>query len=542
MVVGWVTKDARSLPSLVTALPCGRVQVLESRVDILVEATRLTLPPPGRNIGSAINSQVLKLLSSTEPCKELYRVGLTLRDQNPDAVVIVHLGWDLTLGYVHTSMLAAMSGNNPEGKNGRPKQVYPPDEIFRAALQSYAKENGGSGLSTEDQLSRLRAEFGIDIQKTTLFKHKSRLGIITTRKSGLKPDDEAQLLITLKADDPAGLWGIAAVKQRLANQGTMVSRDRVREILHDHFDDEFARRFVGFARNGIVRVPLDALGPFHKINLDGHEKLNAQALQMGDLHFGIYAAKDSFASGCMQILVMPNVRLEDAIGHFFLDMTVAYGYRIPLQLMTDKGSEVGQMLRIHRALRLEAAPEFDIQRWPTSIQVPSVRNTAIEGFWRWKRQGEGHSIKDTLLVGKDSGVFNPSDPLHVKVGRWIWPPLIQERLDIFQEYWNTHRISPQAKKKLPSGKSPRQLLIVPTSGRPDAKDCSIRVNPESVQRFRDALGGEDGRKEAFDFIDDEFRALADGAYVALDLPPISLSNVWEIFVMVVAHLRALSVD
>ncbi|KIO17776.1 hypothetical protein M407DRAFT_32548 [Tulasnella calospora MUT 4182] len=51
------------------------------------------------------------------------------------------------------------------------------------------------------------------------------------------------------------------------------------------------------------------------------------------------------------MLVMPNVRSEQAIAHFFLDMIEAYDYRIPLQLMTDKGSEVGEMIRMHRALR-----------------------------------------------------------------------------------------------------------------------------------------------------------------------------------------------
>lgn len=98
----------------------------------------------------------------------------------------------------------------------------------------------------------------------------------------------------------------------------------MRELLHDHFDDEFATRFIGFAKNGIVRIPLDALGPFYKCCADGHEKLNEQALEMGELNFGIYGAKDGYSSLCMALVVMPNVRSEQAIAHFFLDMTEAY--------------------------------------------------------------------------------------------------------------------------------------------------------------------------------------------------------------------------
>ncbi|KAG9040709.1 hypothetical protein FS837_000281 [Tulasnella sp. UAMH 9824] len=431
-----------------------------------------------------------------------------------------------------------MPDNNPNGNNGYAKQEYPPDDVFREALERYSRENGGMGLTKKDQRLRLQREFGLKIGRSKLFEHRNRLGIKSARKSGISAQDEEQAVISLKADDPAGQWGVAAVKQRLALNGTMIPRDRLRQILHDHFDDEFARRFVGFARDGIVRVPLNALGPWHKKNCDGHEKLNSQALGMGELHFGIYAAKDGYSSHCSAMRVMPNVRSEEAIAHFFLDMTEAYNYRIPIQLMTDKGTEVGEMIRMHRALRLEAAPEFDLERWPSAVQVPSVRNTPIEGFWRWKSQGECHSIKQALFIGSETGIFNPADPLHVRVAQWIWPPLIQERLDILQDYWNSHKISPQQKKKLPSGKNPRQLFMIPESGRPDAKDCSIRVNPDTVRRLREGVGGEDGRKRAYLFVDEEFQSLADGAYVWLGCPYVTFSTVWDIFALIVAELRS----
>ncbi|KIO32077.1 hypothetical protein M407DRAFT_18893 [Tulasnella calospora MUT 4182] len=67
-------------------------------------------------------------------------------------------------------------------------------------------------------------------------------------------------------------------------------------------------------------------------------------------------------------------------------------------------------------------------------------------------------------------------------------------------------------------------------------------HPETVRRLRTGIGGKEGRKKAYEFVDEEFRALADGAYVALDLPPVTLSNAWEIFVLVISHLRTSSVD
>jgi hypothetical protein len=65
--------------------------------------------------------------------------------------------------------------------------------------------------------------------------------------------------------------------------------------------------------------------------------------------------------------------------------------------------------------RLQAAPEFTIVEWPPAVQVPSKRNTPVEGFWRWIRQGEGHNIRDAILVGKTDGLFNANNELHVQV-------------------------------------------------------------------------------------------------------------------------------
>jgi hypothetical protein len=63
--------------------------------------------------------------------------------------------------------------------------------------------------------------------------------------------------------------------------------------------------------------------------------------------------------------------------------------------------------------RLEAAPEYTIEQWPAAVQVQSKHNTPIEGFWRWKHQGEGHSIHDAIFVGKSEGLFNPDNELHM---------------------------------------------------------------------------------------------------------------------------------
>ena len=73
---------------------------------------------------------------------------------------------------------------------------------------------------------------------------------------------------------------------------------------------------------------------------------------------------------------------------------------------------------------VQAAPMYTLEEWPAAVQVQSKHNTPIEGFWRWKRQGEGHSIRDAILVGKAEGLFNPNNEIHVCViGSQILPYL-----------------------------------------------------------------------------------------------------------------------
>jgi hypothetical protein len=99
-----------------------------------------------------------------------------------------------------------------------------------------------------------------------------------------------------------------------------------------------------------------------------------------------------------------------------------------MQLTTDKGKEVNEVAKIHAALRYgyvafttfqlifftrdEVAPEFNPAQWPHIIQQSSTDNTPIEGFWRWMRDGDGHSVKMTLQQGAATGIFLPHDEIH----------------------------------------------------------------------------------------------------------------------------------
>jgi hypothetical protein len=102
-------------------------------------------------------------------------------------------------------------------------------------------------------------------------------------------------------------------------------------------------------------------------------------------------------------------------------------------------------------------------------------------------------------------------------------------------------LSSQKKKVLPTGTSPRHIWLAPESVRAVARDCSIVVDMNLVQELREELGGKEARDSAFQFVDVEFQAMADGAFCDLGFPEITLSNAWDIFIAVVDILEHLVV-
>jgi hypothetical protein len=46
------------------------------------------------------------------------------------------------------------------------------------------------------------------------------------------------------------------------------------------------------------------------VSADGHKKLSAQALQMGELGLPIYAYKDKWADYLLMLRLIPNSRLQ----------------------------------------------------------------------------------------------------------------------------------------------------------------------------------------------------------------------------------------
>ncbi|KAJ6576823.1 hypothetical protein B0H10DRAFT_1927095 [Mycena sp. CBHHK59/15] len=436
---------------------------------------------------------------------------------------------------------------NPSGKNGEDSKEYPADTVLLAAFTKYGRENSGNGLSYADQISRLHLEFGFHIGRNKLAKLRKQVGADSVRKSkkSRSETETAQLVLDLKEGDVAGGWGVTQAKGRLANQGVLIPRDELRAHLHDHLDHEFDARVVGRKRAEQHQTPLDAFGPWHQEHSDGHEKLAEQGLRMGSgIHLPIYASKDQWAAYLHSLILMPNVRDANAIVHYYLDLVEDRGCDSSAPAVCLKARCI-IFIELNSSASFEAAPEYTLPAFPFSVKQGSTKNTPIESFWRWLRDGEGHSVKKVLQDGSASGIFLPNDVVHWQltfmqycsaVFYWLWIPIIQLGLDTYREYWNNHTLSKSKNKKNPSGSCPTNMFLNPGAVSPLARDCSIRV-----AELREAYGGQEARDKAYRFVSDEFKFNADLIHEKLGEPELSLRNGWTVFQQMVPRVEELRV-
>ncbi|KAF7328323.1 hypothetical protein MVEN_02547700 [Mycena venus] len=391
---------------------------------------------------------------------------------------------------------------NPTGKNGAGEKNYPPDEVLRETLLKYVR----LGLKQGQKLDRLVKDHNLSIGTTKLNQIETRLKI---------PSDVMQNN------------GPNFIKSKLKDNLVMVKRDDVRQFMREWQPLGAEHRYPGHKKKKIYRHPLSALGPFHEVSSDGHEKLSKQALKMGDVGLPIYGWKDKWSAYLLKLAVVPNCRTNAAIGHLFLDFLEEIE-GIPLQTTTDKGSEIGWLKAMQTALREQHAPDIDLAVYPAHESIKSVHNTIIEAFWRWLREKLGVNLRDHILRGKTERIFDPNVAFHCDLFNWIFPPLVQAELDEFRTYWNQHQVRSQPNKNMPSGHVPADVLEHPELF--GGINCFIKVPKETLADLRVFLTEEVGpRSEHLQWVDDEFAAIAEAVYESIGSPHITLANSWEIF-------------
>ncbi|KAF7290217.1 hypothetical protein MIND_01335200 [Mycena indigotica] len=422
---------------------------------------------------------------------------------------------------------------NFDGVNGYGEKNLPPDDELRTALLKYTRQN----MTRQQQIAALGKDFGVQIGLTLLRKIKLRLDIPTVRTQKLSVEAVTQAVINKVGKDPASSHGPAFIKDQLRLKMIFVPRQvsvlpaslsitnmLTLETLSDKLWSNatlMASTFAFLGREGAASF----------VSFFG------QALRMGGVGFSIYAYKDKYTDSVLWIKVFPDVRSAGAGGHIFLDFVEDTGF-IPIQLTTDKGSEVGWMYAFMSALRASYAPDINSNLYPFHVLIKSVHNTVIEGFWRHLKEKLGLNLKDYLLRGKTEHLYNPHNRFHEPLFYWIFAPLIQHELDDFADWWNNHRVRHQHEKILPSGHVPSHAMEYPELF--GALDCRIRVPHEAVEDLRMELNLAEGPKsqfQAWPSLTAEFDVRASHIYFRLGEPELTMANGWDIFTQMATELE-----
>jgi hypothetical protein len=114
--------------------------------------------------------------------------------------------------------------------------------------------------------------------------------------------------------------------------------------------------------------------------------------------------------------------------------------------------------------------------------------------------------------------------------QWVWPTLIQAELDALKDRFNNHRVRKDRGKFLPSGVTPNIAFALYQKYRGEyglqAADRDI------IAKLMEDLGGD----ELIRFVSLEYAAKAQRVYDSLNLPKLSLTNVWDIFQAMLPHM------
>ncbi|KAF8995631.1 hypothetical protein BDQ17DRAFT_1392181 [Cyathus striatus] len=304
----------------------------------------------------------------------------------------------------------------------------------------------------------------------------------------------------------------AFVKAKLKDHLIMVSHDKVHEIMLEYAPDGFDHCFSG-KRSGKI------------ISADGHDKLNTQALQMGDISLGIYGYRDKWSDTLLKLTLLPNLRSAAALGHIFLDL-VCEIEGIGVQLTTDKGSEIGWQYAFQVAFHDIYSPEIDSNIFPGVISMKSVHNIVIESFWHRLKDKLGVNLRDLILQGKDQYIFKSHSVLHCDLFYWVFIPIIQEELDNFRTYCN--QVLSQQAKLMPSGHVPIDALEHPEEF--GGLKCLILVPEEAQEEARHALEEEVGPQDQhLCWYSHDFAQMANIAYQKIGGPEITFHSAWTVF-------------
>ncbi|KAI0309245.1 hypothetical protein OF83DRAFT_1166884 [Amylostereum chailletii] len=406
---------------------------------------------------------------------------------------------------------------NPDGKNQHGPVEKADNPRLRAALETYHKEK----LTSNTTIAlRLKLEHGIERSASTVKRRRKELGLhasVVTSKT--MPSDVAEQLVLKQMErDPAMRQGVRTMQAKVAYEsGVHLPRYVVSDTMHMHCPEGFDKRKPTAKK--IAREPIHPIGIHERWSADGHDKL----LKIG---FGAWAVVDRSTSRLLGGWILPRNRMGKAVAYCFLELVEEYS-GIPLQLLTDCGSENTVIYGVINALREQFHPELDMQELVPHVFVRSVHNTPIERSWLRLRMDWGDDVIVFFRKGINNGIYNPDDPNQYDLCQWVWARALRKDMNEFIKFRNSVTMRKNHEKPGPSGTSRNNVFTI--HARWGGRNCLKPVDVDVVQEMKNALGEGAGVEGLLEFTSPEYSKRAEEVFLSLGVLDLRMHNAWDVF-------------
>ncbi|EIW69241.1 hypothetical protein TREMEDRAFT_16842, partial [Tremella mesenterica DSM 1558] len=186
--------------------------------------------------------------------------------------------------------------------------------------------------------------------------------------------------------------------------------------------------------------------------IDGHDKLAAYGI-------GIYGIRDVYSGRLLSLKAMPSNRHSEDVHCVFLDAALKFG-GFPLQIASDRGSEIGEIIATQIAFRNSYSTVGLDEVFPYKL-LKSTRKITIERSWRNVRENVVDQVKAALNSAYESGTVHDGDLVHQSLLNWLVPSVVQQALDDFMRTFNSYPVRYQKEKVNPSGASRNEIYFNP---------------------------------------------------------------------------------
>ncbi|KAJ7592344.1 hypothetical protein C8J56DRAFT_1046716 [Mycena floridula] len=155
------------------------------------------------------------------------------------------------------------------------------------------------------------------------------------------------------------------------------------------------------------------------------------------------------------------------------------------------------------------------------------KNVIPDIAWGQLRRQWSPGYKTLIESGVNHGWYDPSNPRHNLIFRWVFIPWLQAELDAYKDCANFTAKRADHNKVLPHG------VLAHIYEEPEAYEClhfKITVNPAHIQTVKEQLAPAD--HPVFELMPPSFYQYCFQSYQACGSPTITRENVWDVYLII----------